>query len=251
MAVRSLKLLLILLAALAVGSGTARADCVSTSELHTCKAPSLTGYQDYTFTYTTPAARESANVCWSCPYVGNQCEGYTYGPKQVVQYDIPAGIVYVSISASDYFAVRPLGAISRDQYRIVGPPSADPIVCTARFEVGGYGSCRSAGTLSMTIESQVVSASYDNGVHMGPCGVPPPITGALDSPVSALPDQPFGITLSAQMTTNPYNGSAYLFGRLVFRGLPPGYAVVSCNGYGGLATPVREGSWGRLKVGYR
>jgi hypothetical protein len=103
----------------------------------------------------------------------------------------------------------------------------------------------------MAVASQVVSASYDNGVTMGPCGVPPPVAGALDAPVSAFPDQPFDVALTARISTPPYGGSVYAYGRLVFRDLPPGYAVVSCNGYGGLATPALDGSWGRLKVRYR
>ncbi len=47
-------------------------------------------------------------------------------------------------------------------------------------------------------------------------------------------------------------GSASDLEELSFAGLPPGYAVVSCEGY--ISNPVvsvRRDTWGRLKLSYR
>jgi hypothetical protein len=104
----------------------------------------------------------------------------------------------------------------------------------------------------MTVQSHTVSATYDNGIHMGPCNTPPPISGALTWPVSAAVGEPIVVELSAQITNPPaYFGRAYVFGQLSFRDLPPGYSVVSCKGFGGAATAVSGHTWGGLKALYR
>ncbi len=147
---------------------------------------------------------------------------------------------------------RPIGAISQDQYWITGPATTGAIACTAQLDVGGYGACRSSATISMTVQSQTVSAAYHNDFSTGPCNVPPPLSGAITSPVSAQVGEPFVVILSAQLDNPPvFGGPAYLYGHLSFRGLPPGYSVVSCKGFGGTTTRVNERSWGAVKTLYR
>lgn len=242
-----------LLAALALRCAAARADCPLLSQIRTCMVPSTTGYQDWTFSFSSPADRESTDACYTCALPGVQCEGYDPGPSEVVQVDIPAGVVYARITTGGSGTFyRPIGAISQDQYWIMGPATTGSIACTARFEVGGYGACPSAGTASMTVQSNTVSTTYDNGITQGPCNQPPPLSGGLTSPVSSQVGEPFAVTLSAQITNPPaYGGRAYLYGRLSFRDLPPGYSVVSCNGFGSLATRVVQRSWGGVKTIYR
>jgi hypothetical protein len=243
---------LTLLAVLALVPVAARADCPLPSQIRTCKTPSNLVYQDSTASFTDPAVRDSAFACFTCTLPGVQCEGFVNGPTQVVQVDIPAGIVYARFSGNGSPGRAPLGAISQDQYSIIGPPTSAPIPCTASFYVGGYGSCRSAGSLSMTVQSQTLWAAYDNGIHQGPCNTPPAISGALALPVTAAPGETFVVTLSAQITDPPvFGGNAYLYGRLVFRDLPAGYAVISCKGYGAAATPAGGHSWGSVKALYR
>ena len=243
---------LFLLADLVLWPAAARTDCASTSQLVMCKVPAGSSYQSWTYDFLTPAGRESTDYCWVCHLPGAQCEGVPQGSAQVTQFDIPAGIVYASTNVFDMSLSLPaLGATSHDQYWITGPVSASPVTCTARFEVGGYGGCYSMGTASMTVQGQIVSASYDNALHLGPCGQPPPISGALTQTVTAAVGQPFDVTLSAQITRSPSNLKAYVYGLLSFRDLPSGYAVVSCNGFGGVATRTLTHTWGRLKSRYR
>jgi hypothetical protein len=181
-----------------------------------CAIPSGASYRDWLYYFPTPAHRESTGACITCPYVGPACEGYARSPLQVVQYDIPAGVVYASTYVNDMNAAQPVGVTS-------------------------------TGTASMTAQGRTASASFDNAYHIGPCGGTPPISGALTLPVSALVGQPFHLSLSAQVTQAPQYGRAYVYGLLSFRDLPPGYAVTSCNGFRDLATRSVPRTWGSLK----
>lgn len=238
-------------AALALWPAVARADCPSSSELRMCAVPAGASYQDAYYYFSTPAHRESTAACVTCQYAVNPtCEGTPRSPLEVVQFDIPAGVVYARTYVFDQLAAGPVGATSQDQYWITGPASATAITCTARLEVGGYGSCFATGAASMTVQGHSRSASFDNSLTIAPCDQTPPISGALTRPVSAMVGQLFGVSLSAQVTHAPSYGSAYVYGLLSFSALPPGYAVVSCNGFGG-ATPAVLHTWGSVKSRYR
>ena len=248
---RHLIVLPCILAGLALWPAAVRADCNTTSELRMCAVPGGASYRDTYYYFSTPAHRESTAACVTCQLnVNPTCEGTPRSPLEVVQFDIPAGVVYARTYVFDLYAVGPVGAASQDQYWITGPASATPITCTARFEVGGYGNCFATGTASMTVQGHTRSASFDNALTIGPCDQTPPISGALTRAVSASVGQPFGVSLSAQVTRAPQYGSAYVYGLLSFRDLPPGYAIVSCNGFGA-TTPTVPHTWGSVKSRYR
>src|SRR4029077_5140473 len=46
------------------------------------------------------------------------------------------------------------------------------------------------------------------------------------------------------------DGTGHAIATLRFRGLPPGYSVVSCHGYA-LTTPAHPATWGSVKGHYR
>jgi hypothetical protein len=145
-----------------------------------------------------------------------------------------------------------------DSYKIVGPPLATPISFQATFHVGGTlnaalntypfigtGCDQTSARFTATSGSASVSHDY-NILHPG-CE-----TRTLDDgmtlELSKLPGEsfPFSMLLSVFGTrTGNVNGT------FQFTGLPAGYVIQSCQGYGGLPVPAQKASWGSLKHSYR
>jgi hypothetical protein len=123
---------------------------------------------------------------------------------------------------------------------------------TAELLAGGYGSCPSSGSAQVTVGVASASGQWHNDFSTGPCNGTPPLAGALSVSVTAAVGASFPVTLAVTTAPPVYGGHAYTYGRLVFTGLPAGYAVLSCSGYGtDGATRVTPGSRGRLKSIYR
>jgi len=73
---------------------------------------------------------------------------------------------------------------------------------------------------------------------------------ALDVP--AVSGQPFSLQFRVLVAAGGFNGDGFVGANFSFSGLPPGSAVVSCNGYdSGQAVPTKRSSWGALKSHYR
>ena len=76
--------------------------------------------------------------------------------------------------------------------------------------------------------------------------------GSLTLSVRLTVGQPKIIVSSLAIRTAPggYHEGEWR-GRLRFSGVPAGARVVSCQGYGDTAVPVRPTTWGKLKAMYR
>lgn len=210
-----------------------------------CPTNSLTICGQTANTSTTPARGDSVSQCYFIP-------PDLLGDRDAAGYDIPAGLVWCDEKGNDISLPARIQAQSHDLYRIVGPPSATPIGGTAFLATNGWGPCNAAGTASLAVPGGSNSASFTNGPPVAPCNAGAPLTATLSLPVSANVNEPFDVivtvTLRGSASSAPYS---FLSGRLSFA-VPPGYSVVSCNGYGaGAPVEARLPSWGRLKTLYR
>ena len=153
-------------------------------------------------------------------------------------YDIPAGTLRASAGASD----TDQGSASlsvQDEFHLVGLPPGTPVALVAHL--GGTG-------LSAHVEihdafGHGVADDFDPSVRSS-------LDLALDLPV--VSDQPFMVRYDLSMSGGGIYGSDSANLRFSFAGVPPGVAVVSCNGYVSDRTvPARRSTWGRLKARYR
>jgi len=214
-----------------------RATCLSNNQLIIC---------GHAVTYTDPAHGDSVQYCG---VVGGDC----ILPRDVAAYDIPAGLTRASQDVVCGMGYT-VSAQSQDQYWIVGPESPDPIPFTAQLALTGGGNCGATGAVSFTVQAQTSSASLSVVPAPGPsCAATPPLPPSLVVPVSALVGSPFSVQVGVSVQVrNAAGGRSFLTAQLTFTGLPAGYTVVSCNGFGRSgSTPVPAMSWGKLKYMYR
>ncbi len=191
-------------------------------------------------------------------------------------YDIPNGRIGAVAYTACWFMQWPGSANPRvvmtDRFTIVGPPSASPVpfevVLAMDLKCTGARTyfCFSSPTMTCEVPSGCVTADMrdpDGGerAQFASCAT---YTGPreLALPLSRMPGQEFTLRTecSAEGTAvmdffvndDCYNRRAEVMGVLVFRGLPPGYQVVSCQGYAGTGVvPARRATWGSLKSLYR
>jgi hypothetical protein len=197
-----------------------------------------------TATYTVPAHGDSVPYCTLSSDFRDRSDA--------AGYDIPGGLVWAHEKVIDGFGAN-VTAEAHDTYWIVGPAAGSAISCSVQCAMNGYGNCGARGTLSLVAQGQTTSGSFANDLTVGPCNSTPALNSVASLTVSAQVDEPFDVSEKANLF-GPFasGGSAYLSGRLSFTGLPPGYAVVSCNGFGGgPSTPARAMTWGRLRDVYR
>jgi hypothetical protein len=151
-------------------------------------------------------------------------------------YDIPAG--RFSVNAS-FPAGCGGGAIVvvQDDFKVIGLPAGTPLQIVAVL----HASANSATT--------TLTDSDGNHVTIGAIGQG--TIGDVTLPIAAIAEQPFHLTFDALAGVNAAVSGA-VDADFHFTGLPPGTAVVSCNGYvSDRSVPVRAITWGRLKAHYR
>ncbi len=152
-----------------------------------------------------------------------------------------------------------------DTYLLVGPPAASPIPMRVHLHLNA----RTTGDVVRDLGGRI--DVFEGGrvtVAFGRVGSGSPITYAnqdnvdegldLMLPVTALPGEPIELRLAATAEGTPapdmsqdsaLPNSAWLYGRWSFLDIPPGYTVLSCQGWSSDApVPARRSTWGGLKT---
>src|SRR5262245_14566433 len=125
-----------------------------------------------------------------------------------------------------------------DDFRVVGVPAGTPVAITAVLHVD----CYNAGAS--------MSDAFGHSVSFAIAFEPGTVDRSL--PIAALAEQPFRLTFTAGAGADYARTGSQVNASFHFTGLPPGTAVVSCNGYvSDQSVAVRPASWGRLKSLYR
>jgi len=141
---------------------------------------------------------------------------------------------------------------TEDEYWIVGLPPGTPVDFNAEFTVSGswnvfpgvpQGEFSSEAFVAVPPDTSRYSIPIPGGCCHGG------ISRSLSLPLHRLGGEHFHLGL--HLGSRNYRGRVDESGQLQFTGLPPGAAVVSCQGFGGPSTPARHTSWGRLKTSYR
>ena len=153
-------------------------------------------------------------------------------------YDIPAGTLRAAAGASDTdqgYATL----IVQDEFHLVGLAPGTPVALVAHL--GGTG-------VSAHVE---IHDAYD---HAAANDFDPTVRSTMDLTLdlAVVSDRPFIVQYDLAVSGGGIYGSDGANLRFSFTGVPPGVAVVSCNGYVSESTvPVRRATWGRLKSRYR
>jgi hypothetical protein len=164
-------------------------------------------------------------------------------------YNLPAGMVSASSSAdySDVYASARVTAA--DVYQIVGPATSAPIAFAVNFVAHGRGSsyyCTSASG-SATLKS---GGAQQTASFAGSSCTSEGVDKTLTLPQQRDVGEPFQLIMDLLATAGS-GAMASMDGSLSFSGLPPGYAITSCQGYNSNPTGAAPLSWGRLKLHYR
>lgn len=145
---------------------------------------------------------------------------------------------------------------ARDDYDVVGVVPGTPVTFTAELVTDGAvftdgcGGSGCSGVYGVTLRHGADSTTAVHAEHL--------FSGRAEShdvlplTISMIAGAPETIEMQLWGRRNPGgNHGEEAHGVLHFTGLPPGAAVVSCQGYGQGATRARGITWGRLKTIYR
>lgn len=145
-----------------------------------------------------------------------------------------------------------------DLYQIVGPASATPIPFEVHIHVTGEvtgglrgypnGTFCDNSRILFRLASGATANSYSDQSSFSPCSGHAFDAGVVVS-LAKLPSESF--PLSMHLEAGGSGGFGTNRGALTFTGLPAGYSVQSCQGYGSQPVATLPRSWGNLKHTYR
>ena len=155
-------------------------------------------------------------------------------------YDLHEGVLAANGSATPYGECTAV-ALVHDEYWIVGPAGpllsfeavlrASTTLADAGFAFAGIG--------------QAWLTGGDAQLHFSSSG-----SQETAIPLTYAPGAVFPVWAIAEGTGNVPAAASIIRAQVLFRGLPVGYSVASCQGYLA-AVPVLPATWGRVKALYR
>lgn len=171
-----------------------------------------------------------------------------------VAFDLVSGHLRLFSGAQIYSTF----ARMRDAYELTGVPAGTSLTCTAELRVSGAlltsSSCGTAcgvrlfGTIRNGDFNNQYEASFDNVPLRGLLG----FDGVARLQITIAAAHPTTIEFELMARRGGAGGHAIVSeAQIDFIGLPPGVAVVSCQGYGRTQVPARQTSWGAIKCIYR
>lgn len=178
-----------------------------------------------------------------------------YGPQSEVGFDLPAGTLKVWRVTGGVDWIR---TIATDDYDLEGVTPGTVVALTAALDVNGSvtspgcGGSGCGGYFQASI-TQGASSTQQQVTFANPfAGGVASLVQTLTLPITITAGTPTTVAFELAVFV-PAGGNAGGSGTgvLHFAGLPVGARVISCQGYGALATPSRRSTWGRLKTLYR
>ncbi len=191
-------------------------------------------------------------------------------------YDLSLGRFGTVASSGCFFMSYPGQSQARvaveDRYTIVGPPSAAPIAIEAVLQLDLRASgartyfCFYGPDYTCSVDAGAITADLSEPATSQTTSFASRINRAdsreIAIPLSHAVGEPFTLRMQCSSEATPvadfsvnddcYNRRGDVTATLWFRGLPPGYQVVSCQGYVGTGTvPAKRTTWGSLKSLYR
>lgn len=164
-------------------------------------------------------------------------------------YNLPVGMLSAQSDADYPDGYARAHVTTDDVYRLVGPPTSALISFSADLRAHGQGSsyyCTSAsGSASLQSGASQQTATFRSSGCRGEG-----VDKTLSLPQLRSVGESFHLIMDVVASVSA-GASAAMDGSLGFSGLPPGYAIESCQGYFSNPTPSRPWSWGRLKLRYR
>jgi hypothetical protein len=175
----------------------------------------------------------------------------SFGVKHVA-FDLPAGTVELDQCCSLLHTY----VNAADAYDVAGVAIGTPVSLTVTLSVDGSVStsgCGGTGCGGVFVDSLVSGALVDRRSHaIGVFNGSVPFHDDLTLPITIVAGSPVVIEMHFEGYRSPGgNHASQGTGVLRFSGLPPGAAVISCQGYASGPTPTQRASWGRVKIVYR
>ena len=196
------------------------------------------------FDVCTTVPRNSSTRCGPTVFGADACG--TAG------YDLVAGSAGASVNSGGDggpFAE----ARATDRFVLTGPTSPDAVSFTAALSVVAGAGCFCGGTEGTLREGAGTALSVSVPYYDPVCGCPAYfVDRILSLSLRHRVGEPFELTYTASAGAQGISVSSRASVTLSFPGLPPGYGIVSCQGFAtGAPVPTRPASWGSLKVRYR
>ena len=191
---------------------------------------------------------ESSSPTWAAGIVGGS-----------FSLDLIAGTMEMRSSGCSPHQSCGAGLTATDLYQVVGPASANPIPFEVRVALTGsiaaqlhtypfHGTLCSGAQVRFVLSSDAASTEFTDVNGSEPCAGKT-VAGGLMLPLARVPGEWFPIRYD--LTANASGGEGTIRGAVSFANLPPGYSIVSCQGYGAPPVATLPSSWGRLKQVYR
>jgi hypothetical protein len=172
-------------------------------------------------------------------------------------YDLVAGWAKASFRASTEGSAPGGSAIARDRFKLVGPISQSAISFTVAFALVGSafpnqnnggafvgGSVREGNNPPVSAGGDLIIL-YPEFYYWN-------LSKVLSLPLNHPVGEAFELTYQVNTSGSGSGSNGQVQGTLFFPDAPPGYGVVSCQGYSsGAVVSTRPLSWGRLKALYR
>lgn len=154
----------------------------------------------------------------------------TVGSNSHGSYDLKTGYLSSNVSFNEP-GWASSSVATDDEYRVVGLPAGTPVDFTAEFPVSGsWNVYPGVPQGNFTCEGSIASGADSAGFALPEGGC---CHGTLSQPLAIslqrLAQEPFHIRL--RLAAQDYRGRVDASGQLTFTGLPPGAAVVSCQGF--------------------
>lgn len=190
-------------------------------------------------------------------------EEYSTAPSwawSTMSYDLIAGTLDAGHTGAGEAGAN-AGILVQDRYRIVGPALGTPLPIQVRVGFSGVAGggvvflpnlgsvcLGSSATLRLasgsSLDEETIESQYGT-----PCASRT-IDHTLALDLQKLPGEEFVVSVSISLFaghTIPVTAA----GEISFAGLPPGYSIQSCQGYGDAPVPVARRTWGGIKQLYR
>jgi len=172
--------------------------------------------------------------------------------------NLPAGIVGLSGGGGSAHNSCGVSLSVSDIYQIVGPASATPFAFTLRVHLSGnmdaspqfdplLGNTCYTCTVTSDLNSGGVTDHFQDSSDYFGC-ISKTIASDRVLALEKFPGEPFTIRFS-ESVSGPGRGDIHQ--TFTFEGLPDGYSITSCQGYGNNPTPASNRSWGSIKASYR
>ena len=197
------------------------------------------------------ACPEGSVVCGPAPYTSTSPRMGSYCTEGSAFFSIPEAQLVLYSPPYDPRMFRHVVAHLHDEFTVLGPGPATSYLLRLRVRVRVQGFSELGAPNKVTLALNLLTANPTAQGNWSGMNGAFDIADSLDLAIPRTGVDPIDLTIEAtQIATDYAQGTSTL--EFTFVDLPPGWAVISCNGYRQEpAVAAAPRSWGSLKAAYR